>query len=221
MAQRIPRDNTYGGLPDIHMNTAKGLTIPANDIHMATTKGLGDADVRMETTKPGTTLKQNGFQVWERELIESPEVRRKATVAQLCECPICHSCARHASPTSHPVRGKVASPYTDIFLQSLPRLLLPTPRIPVCSKGAAIEFRRGHRGEATHIRRIRQGIQVVLRQGTRRFAKATYQAESRTIPHHRAGRAGWLWRGLLSEEARLGGGLCAQEDAEAHSIQDG
>ncbi|KAI0727601.1 kinase-like protein [Fomitopsis betulina] len=65
------------------MNTAKGLTIPANDIHMATTKGLGDADVRMETTKPGTTLKQNGFQVWERELIESPEVRRKATVAQL------------------------------------------------------------------------------------------------------------------------------------------
>ncbi|EPS99674.1 hypothetical protein FOMPIDRAFT_1024135 [Fomitopsis schrenkii] len=82
MAQRIPKDATYGGLPDIHMNTAKGLTIAANDVHMATAKGL-DADVRMETAKAGTTVKQNGFQVWERELIESPEVRRKATVAQL------------------------------------------------------------------------------------------------------------------------------------------
>ncbi|TFY63480.1 hypothetical protein EVJ58_g3243 [Rhodofomes roseus] len=48
---------------------------------MATAKGL-EPDIRMETAKAGATVKQ-GFQLWERELIESPEVRRKATVAQL------------------------------------------------------------------------------------------------------------------------------------------
>ena len=84
MARHLARDDAYGGLPDIHMNTAKGLTIPATDVHMATARGL-DTDIRMETAKAGTTVKQNGFQLWERELIESPEVRRKATVAQLCE----------------------------------------------------------------------------------------------------------------------------------------
>ncbi|EPQ61171.1 kinase-like protein [Gloeophyllum trabeum ATCC 11539] len=51
------------------MNTAKGMTM-ANDIHMETARG-------------GTTLKQPGFQLWERELLDSPEVRRKSTVAQL------------------------------------------------------------------------------------------------------------------------------------------
>ncbi|KZT68829.1 kinase-like protein [Daedalea quercina L-15889] len=37
----------------------------------------------METAKAGATVKQNGFQLWEKELIESPEMKRKATVAQL------------------------------------------------------------------------------------------------------------------------------------------
>ncbi|KLO11264.1 kinase-like protein [Schizopora paradoxa] len=37
----------------------------------------------MDTVKAGTTIKQGGFQLWERELLESPEVKRKATVAQL------------------------------------------------------------------------------------------------------------------------------------------
>ena len=91
MARHLIKDATYGGLPDIHMNTAKGMTVPATDIHMATTKGV-DTDIRMETTKAGTTVKQNGFQLWERELIESPEVRRKATVAQLCEWVRCTHC---------------------------------------------------------------------------------------------------------------------------------
>ncbi|VDC07008.1 unnamed protein product [Peniophora sp. CBMAI 1063] len=69
---------------DIHMNTAKGLTYSANDVHMATAKGLTiGQDIRMETARGGTTMKQNNFQLWERELLESAEVRRKSTVAQL------------------------------------------------------------------------------------------------------------------------------------------
>ena len=69
---------------DIHMATAKGHPLH-DDIRMATAKGhpLYD-DVRMETARGATTLKQGGFQVWERELLESSEVKRKATVAQLC-----------------------------------------------------------------------------------------------------------------------------------------
>lgn len=59
-----------GGIPDIHMQTAKGLTL-ANDINMQTARGT-------------STLKGGALKLWERELIESPEVRRKATVAQLC-----------------------------------------------------------------------------------------------------------------------------------------
>jgi hypothetical protein len=58
------------GLPDVRMAT------PSNDIIM-------------ETARSGTTLKNNKFQLWERELLESPEVRRKSTVAQLCTW--CHS----------------------------------------------------------------------------------------------------------------------------------
>lgn len=60
---------TIGGLPDIHMDTAKGYTI-ANDISMDTARG-------------NTTLKVGPLKAWERELVENPEIRRKSTVAQL------------------------------------------------------------------------------------------------------------------------------------------
>ena len=62
---------TIGGLPDIRMDTAKGYTI-ANDISMDTTRGNN------------TTLKVGPLKAWERELVDNPEVKRKATVAQLC-----------------------------------------------------------------------------------------------------------------------------------------
>jgi cell cycle protein kinase DBF2 len=81
----LPQTNSY--YRDIHMDTAKGLTSMQNfgDIRMATAKGhLLQDDIRMETARGATTLKQGGFQVWERELLESSEVKRKATVAQLC-----------------------------------------------------------------------------------------------------------------------------------------
>ena len=82
----LPQSNTY--YRDIHMDTAKGLTSMQTfgDIRMATAKGhLLQDDIRMETARGATTLKQGGFQVWERELLESSEVKRKATVAQLCK----------------------------------------------------------------------------------------------------------------------------------------
>ena len=70
------------------MDTAKGLTSMQSlgDIRMGTAKGhpLHD-DIRMDTARGATTIKQSGFQVWERELLESSEVKRKATVAQLCK----------------------------------------------------------------------------------------------------------------------------------------
>ena len=77
----------YSELPDIHMNTAKGLTMSVPDIRMATAKGMTvDKDIRMDTAKPGSTVRQGtAFKMWEKELLDSPEVRRKATVAQLCE----------------------------------------------------------------------------------------------------------------------------------------
>ena len=63
---------TIGGLPDVRMDTAKGYTI-TNDISMDTARG-------------NTTLKVGPLKVWEKELVENPEVKRKATVAQLCAC---------------------------------------------------------------------------------------------------------------------------------------
>jgi hypothetical protein len=70
------------------MDTVKGLTAMQSfgDIRMETAKvhGFND-DIRMETARGSTTIKQTGLQVWERELLESSEVKRKATVAQLCE----------------------------------------------------------------------------------------------------------------------------------------
>lgn len=57
------------GLPDIRMNTAKGVTLTN--------------DIRMETARGNNTIKGGQFQLWEKELLESSEVRRKATVAQL------------------------------------------------------------------------------------------------------------------------------------------
>jgi len=59
----------------------------AGDVHMQTAKGWGSDDVRMETAKPYPTSGSRAppLKLWERELLESSEVKRKATVAQLCE----------------------------------------------------------------------------------------------------------------------------------------
>lgn len=77
---------------DIHMDTAKGFppsTGGLGDIHMNTAKGLTFGnDIRMDTAKASTssvsTIKQSGLPLKDREIVESSEVKRKATVAQLC-----------------------------------------------------------------------------------------------------------------------------------------
>lgn len=76
---------------DIHMNTVKNTI---KDIKMHTVRnaiaGLPFPsnrtlnDVRMETMQGGGTTVTSKFQLWEVELLESSEVKRKATVAQLC-----------------------------------------------------------------------------------------------------------------------------------------
>ncbi|THH14052.1 hypothetical protein EW146_g6231 [Bondarzewia mesenterica] len=78
------KENGSPAFRDIHMDTAKGLTVGVPDIRMSTARGLTlNDDIRMETARGGTTLKQGHFQLWEKELLESSEVKRKATVAQL------------------------------------------------------------------------------------------------------------------------------------------
>ncbi|KAG6906765.1 hypothetical protein DXG01_012241 [Tephrocybe rancida] len=81
---------------DVHMETAKGLPPGLGgggyvDVQMGTARAggvgvgtMGGQDVTMETARGGTTLRAGGAQqLWERELLGSAEVKRKATVAQL------------------------------------------------------------------------------------------------------------------------------------------
>ena len=74
------------------METAKGVPSATNysDVRMGTAKpfGLSPDDIKMETARGGgqtSTIRHHKFQPWEKALVESSEVRRKATVAQLCE----------------------------------------------------------------------------------------------------------------------------------------
>ncbi|KAF8266627.1 hypothetical protein EI94DRAFT_1802824 [Lactarius quietus] len=77
------------GLPrrdHIFMDTAKSSAVGLPDVRMplATARGTLSNDINMDTARSGTTLKNGNLQLWERELLESSEVRRKSTVAQLC-----------------------------------------------------------------------------------------------------------------------------------------
>lgn len=85
MNSRQTKENQASGYHDIHMNTAKSSLYGSSDIHMATSRGTLYPDIRMDTAKPDTTIKKTGLKPWERALVDSPEVRRKATVAQLCK----------------------------------------------------------------------------------------------------------------------------------------
>ncbi|KAL1673273.1 kinase-like domain-containing protein [Schizophyllum commune] len=92
-AREATKPKAISGLPpnsdlyrDIHMDTAKDLTkrMKDMDIRMETARGFPSVDdVHMETARGAPTSKAPGFKLWERELLQSPEVKRKATVAQL------------------------------------------------------------------------------------------------------------------------------------------
>ena len=74
-----------GTLHDIYMNSTKGATLSSPDIRMVTAKGTMSSDISMQTARGDTTIRGGQFKPWERELLDAPEVRRKATAAQLCE----------------------------------------------------------------------------------------------------------------------------------------
>ncbi|KAH6917680.1 AGC/NDR protein kinase [Coprinopsis sp. MPI-PUGE-AT-0042] len=91
-----PTKPAVSGLPsesshyDVHMETAKGFpTLNSyNDIRMQTAKSpyLGGADdIAMDTARGGGSTIRAGtkFKPWETELLQSSEVKRKSTVAQL------------------------------------------------------------------------------------------------------------------------------------------
>jgi len=91
-------DQDYYRYNDVHMDTARGTIGGLPDIRMDTAKGYTvNNDIAMDTARGNTTLKVGPLKVWERELVDNPEIRRKSTVAQLCAC-----CARTypAFPTS-------------------------------------------------------------------------------------------------------------------------
>lgn len=69
MNTRASKSSAVVGLPDVHMAPLSNDTITGSLL-----------------ARPGTTLKNGKFQLWERQLLESSEVRRKSTVAQLCTC---------------------------------------------------------------------------------------------------------------------------------------
>lgn len=60
-------------IPDIRMATAKGNFVPRYDTNN-------------QSKNQTATIKKGVLKLWERELVEAPEVKRKATVAQLCRC---------------------------------------------------------------------------------------------------------------------------------------
>ncbi|KAF8151996.1 AGC/NDR protein kinase [Mycena galopus ATCC 62051] len=79
----LPQATPHSHYRDVHMDTAKGFTAAGfPDVRMATAKAF-PSDIMMETAKGGKTMKAGGFKIWELELLDNPEVKRKATVAQL------------------------------------------------------------------------------------------------------------------------------------------
>lgn len=81
----VSKDHYYAGLPDIHMNTAKGVTSKWQSRSEAYSGIPTYKDIRMETAKGDPTKKMGGLKARDRLRMEDPEIRRKATVAQLCE----------------------------------------------------------------------------------------------------------------------------------------
>jgi hypothetical protein len=94
MDTQASKSSAIVGLPDVRMPPLSNDTITGSPL-----------------ARPGTTLKNSRFQLWERELLESSEVRRKSTVAQLCSC----------------YRAKIQYMLTPPL--RFPRLLLPTFRV--------------------------------------------------------------------------------------------
>lgn len=142
-----------GGDRDVRMDTAKWNH--SGDVYMQTAKGWDSDDIRMETARPqpASSARPPQMKLWERELLESPEVKRKATVAQLCK------------PSILPM---LTTSYNDLFnicitttrslldlltcdsfsillcqrMVSFPGLLLPNTRVSRQPKRSSCQIRR-------------------------------------------------------------------------------
>lgn len=113
---RIP----YSYDNDVHMQTVKTLKdFKMQAPHAGFLSGLPISsdntlnDIRMDTARVGGTTAKGGLKFWELELVDSPEVKRKATVAQLCT----------RSITCYDIE-------ISTFFLRLSRLLLPDVRLP-------------------------------------------------------------------------------------------
>lgn len=90
---------------DVHMHTMKGNAAPGilkqpstpnkayhyvqpaqREVKHLAVPGGNNEDVRMRTAK-AETMKEKVLEPWEREVLASTEVKRRATVAQICELP--------------------------------------------------------------------------------------------------------------------------------------
>jgi len=93
-------DQDYYRYNDVHMDTARGTIGGLPDVSMGTAKGYTITnDISMDTARGNTTLKVGPLKVWEKDLVENPEVRRKSTVAQLCTF---FFCERSLAPCAAP-----------------------------------------------------------------------------------------------------------------------
>lgn len=104
--KNAPASQQQGYDEDVHMHTMKGSVSPAllkqpttpnkhqyhyvqpaqREVkHLAVPgRQAHDEDVRMRTAKAETT-KEKVLEPWEREVLASAEVKRRATVAQICK----------------------------------------------------------------------------------------------------------------------------------------
>jgi len=80
-AEKVPPPLPARGDHHYHYQKAAHLGVPG-----APTQRAYAEDVHMRTAKPEETqVAPRGLSLWERELLDSAEVKRKATVAQICE----------------------------------------------------------------------------------------------------------------------------------------
>jgi len=68
-------DQDYYRYNDVHTDTARGTIGGLPDVRMDTAKGsIVTNDISMDTARGGTTLKVGPLKVWERDLMENPEL---------------------------------------------------------------------------------------------------------------------------------------------------
>ncbi|THH04795.1 hypothetical protein EW145_g5257 [Phellinidium pouzarii] len=84
-AHQLPESSSKTAFPKQNETFHDDVRIAPSDIRMATAKGGFSLkrDIHMETLIVGSTIRKSGLQLWECELLEASEVKRKATVAQL------------------------------------------------------------------------------------------------------------------------------------------